>query len=159
MGQLVSPNTPVVTISNSNLEIDVNIPEIDLSNAKIGADSNVTLDAYGNDVNFPATIFSIDSAPSIVNGVTVYGTRLKFKNLDNKIKSGMTANVVLISETHKNVLTIPKSAVIQNDSKSFVILDKGNSQKKTVEVKTGLHDDKNIEIISGLKMGDKVFAY
>ena len=36
VGQIVSPNVPVITISNNNLEIDTDIPEIDISNAKIG---------------------------------------------------------------------------------------------------------------------------
>ena len=159
LGQIVSPNASVITISNNNLEIDTYISEVDLSGAKVGNEANITLDAFGNDVNFPATIVSVDSAPSIVNGLSVYGARLKFKNFDDRIKPGMTANIIVISDTHSDVLIIPKSAVIQNNNRYFVIIDKGNSQKETREVTVGLHDDKNIEITSGLKLGEKVFAY
>ncbi len=108
MGQIVSPNVPVITISNNNLEIDTNIPEIDVANAKIGEDANITLDAFGNDVIFPATIVSIDLAPSIINGISVYGAKLKFKNSDDRIKPGMTANITVISDTHSNVLIVPE---------------------------------------------------
>ena len=149
---------PVITISNNNLEIDTDIPEIDLANAKIGGNANVTLDAFGNNVVFPATIVSIDSAPSIVNGISVYGAKLKFNNSDSRIKPGMTANINVISDTHTNVLIVPKSAVIQQNGKYFVIVDKGNSKKKSREVTVGLKDGKNIEIISGLKLGEKVFS-
>jgi HlyD family secretion protein len=159
VGQIVSPNVPVITISNNNLEIDTDIPEVDLSGAKVGGDADITLDAFGNSVIFPATIFSIDSAPSTVNGISAYGARLKFKNFDDRIKPGMTANITVISATHSNVLIIPKSAVIQNNNKYFVVVDKGNSQKETREVTVGLYDDKNIEVTSGLKLGEKVFAY
>jgi len=159
VGQIVSPNVPVATISNNNLEIDTYISEIDLSGVKVGSEANITLDAFGNDVVFPATIVSIDSAPSIVNGLSVYGARLKFKNFDNRVKPGMTANITVISDTHSNVLIIPKSAVIEKNNQYFVIVDKGNSQKETREVTAGLHDNKNIEITSGLKSGEKVFVY
>jgi HlyD family secretion protein len=159
VGQLVSPNAPVVTISNDNLEIDTSISEIDLPNAKLGAKANVTLDAYGNGVNFPATIFSVDTAPTITNGILAYNARLKFDNLDNRIKSGMTANITMISDTHANVLVVPKSAVIQNNGNYLVLIDGGNGKKETRQVTVGLHDDKNIEITSGLKLGEKVLTY
>jgi HlyD family secretion protein len=163
VGQIVSPNAPVVTISNNNLEIDTNIPEIDLSDAKIGGDANITLDAFGNEAVFPATIVSVDSVPSISNGISAYGAKLKFKNSDSTVQDvpqpGMTANITLLSDTHSNVLLVPKSAVIQSNGKYFVVLDNGNSSKETKEVTVGLHDDQNIEIISGLKAGEKVFAY
>ncbi|MCX6719914.1 MAG: hypothetical protein NTV36_02295, partial [Candidatus Staskawiczbacteria bacterium] len=120
---------------------------------------NVTLDAFGQNVIFPATIISIDSAPTIVNGVSVYQARLKFTNADDRIKTGMTANIIVTSEKHSNVLIIPRSAIIQQNGKYFVIVDNENSKKESREVSIGFRDDKNIEIISGLKAGEKVLAY
>jgi HlyD family secretion protein len=159
VGQIISPNVPVITISNSNLEIDTSIPEIDVANAKIGDSANITLDAFGNNTIFPATIISIDTAPSIINGISVYGAKLKFNNFDSRVKSGMTANINIISDTHKNVLIIPISAVIQQNGKYFVMVDKGNSQKSVQEVTIGLRDDKNIEITTGLSLNEKIFTY
>ena len=159
IGQIVSPNVPVITISNNNLEIDTNIPEVNLSDAKVGNTANITLDAFGPDVVFPATIYSIDLSPTLTNGVSAYGARLKFNTFDGRIKPGMTANMTIISNMHKNILVVPKSAVIQNNGKYFATVNKGNSQKETREVRIGLHDDQNIEILSGLKLGEKVFVY
>ncbi len=159
VGSIASPNAPVITISNNNLEIDTSVPEIDVANTKIGDLANVALDAFGNDTIFPATIISIDSAPSIVNGISVYGAKLKFNNSDSRINPGMTANITVISDTHSNVLIVPISAVIQQNGKYFVIVDKGNSQKESREITVGLRDDKNIEITSGLSLNEKVLAY
>jgi len=159
VGAMESAGTPVITISNNNLEIDTNLPEIDISKAKIGNDANITLDAYGDNVTFPATIVSIDTAQTIVNGIPVYGAKLKFKNNDDTIKTGMTANINIISDTHKNVLLVPKSAVIQKQGEYFVIVDKGNGQKETRQVTIGLQDDKNIEVLSGLTADEKVLTY
>jgi HlyD family secretion protein len=158
VGSIASPNSPVITISNNNLEIDTNIPEVNIPETKIGADASITLDAFGNDVTFPAIVVSIDSAPTVVNGISVYGARLKFKDFNERIKPGMTANINVISETHTNVLVIPATAVIKRDNKYFVVVD-SNPTKESREVTVGLRDNKNIEIISGLKLGEKVFAY
>ena len=158
VGAIASPNASVITISNNNFEIDTNIPEVDLASAKIGQAANITLDAFGNSTIFPATIISVDSAPSIVNGISVYGAKLKFNNSDDRIKIGMAANINLISDTHSNVVTVPISAVIQQNGKYFVIVDNG-SKKESRGVTIGLRDDKNIEITSGLKSGEKVLAY
>ncbi|MCX6724001.1 MAG: efflux RND transporter periplasmic adaptor subunit [Candidatus Staskawiczbacteria bacterium] len=159
VGQIVSANTPVATISNNNLEIDFYMPEIDLSGARAGSKANVTLDAFGNQVVFPATIFSVDLSPTIVGGSSVYGAKLKFDASDNRINPGMTANITISSDTHSNVLIVPRSAVVQNNNKYFVIVEKGNSQKETREVAVGLRDNKNVEITLGLKLGEKVLAY
>ena len=159
IGAIASPNTPVITISNNNFEIDTYIPEIDLANAKIGDAAQVTLDAYGNSTFFPATIISIDSAPSSVNGISAYGAKLKFDNSDDRIKPGMTANINIISGTHSNVLIVPRTAVIQNNGENFVIIDEGNGKKEPKQVNVGLEDGNNIEIISGLAAGQKVLAY
>ena len=93
VGQIVSPNVPVVTISNSNLEINTYIPEIDLQTVKIGEKADITLDAFGLSKIFPATVTSIDTAPTNVSGISVYGAKLKFDNQDSSIMSGMTANI------------------------------------------------------------------
>lgn len=159
VGAIVSAGTPVITISNNNLEIQTNIPESEIANVKVSSPANVTLDAFGTSEVFPATVVSIDSVQSLENGISVYKARLKLTNADERIRAGMTANITIMPETHSNVLTVPKTAVIQKDGKYFVIVDLGNSQKETREVTTGLKDDKNVEIISGLNLGDKVLAY
>jgi len=159
VGQLAVAGSPVITISNSNLEIQVNIPESEIANIKIGDTAAVTLDAFGTTEIFSASVVSMDSAQSTENGIAVYKARIKFTNADERIKSGMTANVSIIPETHENVLVVPSSAVIQKDGKYFVIIDKGNGQKETREVSIGLKNASSAEITSGLASGEKVYSY
>ena len=159
VGAIVSAGTPVITISNDNLEIQTNIPEAKVANVKIGSTASITLDAFGTGEIFPATIVSVDSVQSSENGISVYKARLKFTNTDERIKSGMTANITITPETHSDVLIVPKSAVIQNSGKYFVIIDKEDSQKETREITIGLKDNENIEITSGLTLGEKVLSY
>lgn len=159
VGALIGPATPVVTISNNNLEIQVNIPESEVANVKVGNNANVTLDALGTSEIFEASVISIDSAQSTDNGIAVYKARLKFNDIDGRIKSGMTANVTIIPQIREGALIVPSSAIIQKNGKYFVIVDKGEGQKENREVIVGLKDGKNTEIISGLDLGEKVYSY
>jgi len=68
----------------------------------------------------------------------------------------MTANITIKGEEKNDVIAVPQRAVIQNDNGKFVQVLVG---KKVIEkaVTTGLRgSDGNIEISSGLKVGDVV---
>ncbi|HQK64118.1 MAG TPA: efflux RND transporter periplasmic adaptor subunit, partial [Candidatus Staskawiczbacteria bacterium] len=159
VGALAVAGSPVVTISNNNLEIQVSIPESQIANIKIGSAADVTLDAFGNNQVFKASVVSVDTATTTENGIAVYRARLKFENADEQIKSGMTANVTIVSQSKENVVIVPNTAVIQKTGRYFVIIDNGAAGKENREVQIGARDDQNTEIIAGLQVGEKVISY
>ncbi len=158
LGEIVSANTIILSvISSAKFEIEVNVPEADIAKVKIDNPAKVTLDAYGNDVLFEAKVISIYPAENIIEGVATYKTKLQFTKENEQIKSGMTANIDILTDKHENVIAIPQRAVIsQNGAKIVKIMNEDNSISE-VKVKTGLRgSDGNIEIIEGIKEGDKV---
>ena len=58
----------------------------------------------------------------------------------------------------RSSLSVPDTSVMIEGDKSFVYLINSESIANKTEVKTGLRDDKNIEIISGLNIGDIIVA-
>lgn len=158
VGQLVSPNTPVVSmISNANFQIDSYIPEADIAKVKIGDTGTTTLDAYGDAVTFPVVVTAIDLSDTQVDGVSTYKTTLQFVSSDDRIRSGMTANVDIVSATRKGILAVPQSAVVSKAGvKTVLVMDsKGKTTTKTVT--TGALDSNgNIEIKTGLSDGETV---
>jgi Cu(I)/Ag(I) efflux system membrane fusion protein len=57
-----------------------------------------------------------------------------------------------------SVLLVPSSAVIQKGDKSLVFVDLGNGKFEQREVRTGVSDANNIEILSGLKPGERIVS-
>ena len=157
VGKIAGANQSIFTmISSDALEIESYVPEKNLPFVKIGDTASVSLDAYGDDVFFATTIVSIDPAETIRDGVTTYRIILQFLTQDNRIKPGMTANVIVNTEKKSNVISVPQG-IIQ--------LDKGNKVVKVLEgtsinyrtVQTGsVSTVGSIEIISGLVDGDIV---
>lgn len=95
-GEAVTNGKVIVNvISNEPFKIEVFVPEVDIANVKIGATAEVTLDAYGPDSVWKATVSTIDPAETIVEGVPTYKVTLRLSDSDARIKSGMTANIAI----------------------------------------------------------------
>jgi multidrug efflux pump subunit AcrA (membrane-fusion protein) len=94
-----------------------------------------------------------------MSGVVYYKTTVSLDSEDQRIKQGMTANIVIVAAFKNGVLNVPQRAVIEKDGKKIVRVVDGDKFKE-VEVQTGLKGvGGEIEITSGLKEGDKVVTF
>ncbi len=160
VGETISPGTPVISvISDNQYEIEANIPEADMAKVRVDAYTDVTLDAYGSDVVFKAKVVSINPSETLIEGVATYKTQFQFIDNDDRIKSGMTASLIIKGEKKENVIAIPQRSVITKGDNKFVQI---LVNEKIVEkpVQTGLRgSDGSIEIVSGINEGDKVVVF
>ncbi|MDP3057209.1 MAG: efflux RND transporter periplasmic adaptor subunit [bacterium] len=158
VGEIISPNAIIVSvISEAKFQIEANIAEADIAKVKINDPANITLDAYGSDMIFEAKVISIDPAETVIEGVSTYKTTLEFTKKDDQIKSGMTANIDILTAKKENVIAIPQRVVITKDGQKFVLIDAGNGRQEERKIETGLRgSDGNIEITSGLNAGEKI---
>ncbi len=161
VGEIVAADTKITSlISEALFEIEANIPEADIAKIKINDKAKVTLDAYGNEVIFEAEVISIDPAEKVIEGVATYKTTLRFIGGENNIRSGMTANLDIKTAARQNILAVPQRSVVTVGGKKTVKVLSDNGAVKEILVETGLRgSDGNIEIISGLKEGDKVITF
>jgi len=160
VGEIVSANTALISlISEAKFEIQANIPEADIAKVSVGNGALVTLDAYGRDVVFEAKVVAVDPAETIVDGVATYKATFQFAKNDERVKSGMTANIDIASANRENVIAVPQRAIIRKNGDQFVRILNGEDFEE-VKVETGLRgSDGNIEIISGVSEGDKVITF
>ncbi len=160
VGEIAVANTILVSILSSAYKIETDVPEVDIAKIKIGNSSKITLDAYGKDVIFEAKVTAIDPAETIVEGVATYKTTLQFVSNGKPVKSGMTANLDILAAAKNDALIIPQRAIISENGDKFVNLydssvkDGGITKVKIVIGLRGT--DGNVEVLEGLKEGDKV---
>lgn len=164
VGESISAHEAIVSVvSAGDFEIEVFIPEADVAKVSLGNTARVTLDAYGNDVSFVAHVSSIEPAETVIDGVSTYKTILHFDTPDERIKSGMTANIDILSASATGKLAVPERAVLSNDGGAQfvrVVDSKVAIGFREVPVKTGLRgSDGNIAIESGLSEGEKVIIF
>jgi len=159
-GEMAVPGVSAVAmVSSARYEIDALVSEADIAKISVGAKAAVTLDTFGNE-NFDAVVTAVDPAATIANGVGAYGIKLQFAADDARIKSGMTANVLIETGLRKNVLTVPESAIITRGASKFVLIDNGSAKPVETPVTEGIAGANGlVEITSGLKAGDKVVTF
>lgn len=157
-GEIVSPNSSLITIiSLNNFKVEAYIPEMDIAQVKINDLAQIRLDAYGSEVIFAATLISIDPAATIIEGVPTYKSTFYFNEEDERIKSGMTADIDVLTEELKNVIAVPVRAVFTENDQKFVNLVESDGSLSKTQVRTGIKGNwGEIEIKEGLKPGDKV---
>lgn len=161
VGEIVAQNSLIISImSAAQFEIEANIPEADTAKVKLNDLARVTLDTYGNDVIFEAKVVEIEPAETLVDGVATYKTTFQFTKEDERIKSGMTANIDILTAQRAAVLSVPQRAIIQKKGEQFVLFAITDDQVEERKVVIGLKGvDGNIEVISGLSEGDRVVSY
>ncbi len=161
-GEISSPNAPAISMQgDGQFQIEADIPEADIAKIKVGDSATTTLDAYGSDAEFAAAVIAVDPAERIVEGVATYKVTLSFSKPDPRIRSGMTANLAIVTDSRADALSIPQRAVIDSDGKKTVRVLSADG--KTIEeraVTTGIRGENGeIEILSGLNEGETVVTF
>ncbi len=155
-GQIVGPNTVAVSLTpESTLQVEVYVSEIDMAKLSVGASADVTLDAYGSSRIFPAHIVTIDHSRSTANGTSAYKVTLQFASNDPAIATGMTANASILAASKTGALTLPRSAIIENGTNTFVLVSSGSGTTQR-PVTLGIVGTSTVEIVSGVTADDKV---
>ena len=158
VGEIVQSNAIAFTvISNNEYEIEAFVPEADIAKIRINDIAMITLDAY-DEVDFEAKIIFIDPADTTIEGISAYKTKLQFTQKDERIFSGMTANIDILTDSREGVINVPYRVIMVNGGQFVEILnDDGEVEKREVEI--GMRStDGRLEIISGLGEGDKVIT-
>lgn len=158
LGEIVSANKNVVSvISYGDYEVESFISEADISKIKLNDKARATLDAYGDSATFDMAVIKIDPAATVIDGVPTYKVTLKFTNQDDRIRSGMTANLDILTAEREGVLLVPARAIFGKDGLKYVKILGTDNIIQEVKVDLGLRgSDGNVEIVSGLNVGDQV---
>ena len=152
---LLSNNIIIITLDdNSTIYSDIKIPENYSASIKKGLPVEVKISSYKDQI-FEG---KIDFVSSRINADTrSLLSRIKIKNTDLELISGSLLEVS-VKFNLRNSLSVPDTSVMIEGDKSYVYqIDNENNAKK-IEVKTGIRGNKNIEIISGLSVGDIIVA-
>ena len=142
--------------SVDKLYMDINISEEQIDKISVGQDVSIVAN-YDETKVYSGTITKINAIGDKNNSGTSYAAIASLDN-DGMLKLGMSATCTITIEKNENLLTLPIEAVQIEDEKRYVNLIKDDSTEK-VYIETGLADANNVQIISGLSLGDKFLIW
>ena len=157
VGAPVDGSTPVATVSDlADLAAMVNLSEFDAAQVQRGQHARVSVDALGGKV-FPGTVlFAALSGSDNGSGVVTFPVLVGLKTTAG-VKPGMNASVRIIVAQRRNVLEVPLEAITKDDEDrpAVTVMDaKGRTSLKPV--KLGLANNKSVEIVKGVRAGERL---
>lgn len=150
----ITNTQPALMISdNSQLDISINVSESYVN--KISENDIVGIYLPAIEYNYDGKVKETSS--SLDPNSFLYPVKIVVDKIDENIKSGMIAQVEIITESKNDVLVVPAQAVLLRGDKEVVFtFVEGLAVQK--EVITGIDNGKNIEIKEGLEVGEEVIV-
>lgn len=143
----------ITIIDTSRLEMWIYVDETDIGRTKPGMKVEYWVDAYKN-MRFKGRIKTILPQPQVMNNIVYY---LATVNIDPEyatyLRPEMTTHVRIIVEEKENVIVCPNESIKFEDGR-YVVYVKKDGELERRQVKIGIRDEKNTEIISGLSEGE-----
>lgn len=171
-GQTVNSNQTAPTIVQvadlSQMEIKMQISEGDITKVKAGMPVTYTILSEPNSV-YKGVLSSVDpglttltdgsytKSTDSTKAIYYYG-KLVVPNKDGKLHIGMTTQNTIVINHIERTLILPSITITHRDGKSYVRVMGEKNQITEKEIKIGLSDNMNTQVLSGLKENDEVIS-
>lgn len=153
----VSSNASLIQIVDfEHMQVSMRVDEYSISDLQVGQDCRITVTALGETFNSKiAHINRISSG----GGNTAYYTVTAELTVTSDVLPGMAATVTIPQEEAVDTIVLNKSALsFGRDNSAYVLMYDDQQVLQQVPVTVGLDNDNYVEITSGLKEGDVVYA-
>lgn len=153
-GFYVQPGLTIMSIGSlDQVWVEAEVFERQASQVKVGQPVTMTLD-YLPGKEWKGTVDYI--YPTLDPKTRTVRVRLIFANDKRLLKPNMFAQVVIDAESEEESLLVPSEAIIRTGLANRVVLALGEGRFKSVNVEVGRYDQSTVEILSGIKEGEKV---
>jgi len=152
-GKYVEPGTTLYEIADlSTAWISADIYESEVAAVKVAQPASVTFAAYPGEM-FSGKVTYI--YPTLNTEARTVRVRVEFPNPELKLKPGMYGNVTLQTDVVRT-LVVPKEAVLETGLRQLVFMDRGQGRYEPISVKLGRRSQDAVEVMEGLKEGDRI---
>ena len=152
-GKYVEPGTTLYEVANlSTVWVSADIYESEVETVTLNQSASVTFAAY------PGTTFRGNVSyiyPSLNAETRTVRVRVELPNPGLTLKPGMYGNVTVQTDA-VHTLVVPKEAVLETGLRQLVFMDRGQGRYEPASVKLGRRSQDFVEVLEGLKEGDRI---
>ena len=157
IGEQVALGTAAIgMLAMNEFQIVTDIDEADIVKLVLGDPVEITFDAFGDDLVFDAQVAKINPAEKNIEGVVYYKVTVFLNEPIDQIRSGMSADITIITEQIEDVVLIPSRAVLtENFEKYTRVYDGKEVRQRMLEI--GIRGDGGkTQVLSGVNEGEEV---
>ena len=152
-GQYLKVQTAVMVIVNVNpIRVRLKVPEKMASWVRVGQEVTVSVEAYA-DRTFTGKITRIN--PSVDQQTRSFEVEALIENRDGMLKPGFFVKARIPSSYSENALFVPQDALLYVYGVYKIFVVDGNTLRER-EVKIGERVGDEVEIVDGLKQGERI---
>jgi HlyD family secretion protein len=164
--------SPAVTIVGQGQVAEVTLNEVDAAKVKLGDPATLTFDALP-DVSMAGQVIEIDPVGTVSQGVVDYNVQIALAEPNTEIKPGMSVTANIVTQAAQDVVAVPNAAVTTQGTLSYVLepaspvsaaeIASSSSggivlpaSPRMVPVTIGVSNDTEMQILSGIAVGDEI---
>jgi HlyD family secretion protein len=155
--QVAKPSLSIASFTVT--EVAIPVSEGDITKIKEGQNAKTELNSVSSKT-YDGSVVRVDTLGSSQDGVIRYNAYVALKNPDENIRSGMTADVTIITKEEDQTLSVPNAAVKPYRGGKAVRVPDKNSETgyKFVPIVSGIRGESRTQILKGLNDGDTIIV-
>ncbi|MFH1192820.1 MAG: efflux RND transporter periplasmic adaptor subunit [Candidatus Jorgensenbacteria bacterium] len=169
-GDAASAGTAVATLITKQRTAEITLNEVDAAKVAVGQKATITFDAVEN-LSISGEVSDVDTLGTVSQGVVNYAVQITFDTQDARVKPGMSVSVSIVTDMRQDVLLVASGAIKTKGNISYVevfeppLSVSGGAASQGIpsltpptqkRVETGISNDTETEITSGLAEGEQV---
>src|SRR5579864_273270 len=153
-GEMATAGTPLLTVMDlSHVIAKAHIPQAEAALLKVGDTASVS--APGLEDPIPGKVSVV--SPALDPNSTTVEVWVDARNPRRELKPGTSVGISMLAQTIPDALTVPASAVLtESDGTTSVMVIGNDGRAHQRDVKTGVRQDNQVQVVSGLKAGERV---
>lgn len=170
-GDNASTGSAVATIITEQQVAEITLNEVDIAKIAVGQKATLTFDSLA-DFSLTGTVADVDTLGTVNQGVVTYGVKIALDVQDERIKPGMSVSASIVTDAKTDALIVPSAAIKTQGGVTYIeTIDGADAAQVTsaagiasqtaprrIEVETGLENDTQTEILSGLAENDLIIT-
>jgi multidrug efflux pump subunit AcrA (membrane-fusion protein) len=142
----------------SRMIVKLSVSEMEVLKLKQNLPVKVTIDALPS-MGLSGRISLISPKSSDGRGGTKsFSVEVMIDQKNLNLKSGMTARIEAVMESRKNALKMPLSGLFEERGRRFAYLYTPGGKSRKTDLKIGLRNETEVEILGGLSEGATVYT-
>ena len=168
--------SPAVSIVGDGEVAQITLNETDAANVHVGQPATLTFDALP-DLSLAGQVSEVDAVGTVSQGVVNYNVKVSFAETSStaQVKPGMSVTANIVTQVAQDAIVVPNAAIKTQGTAKY-ILEPANTltadqvsasaqggivlpdSPKMVMVTTGLSNDTETQIVSGVSEGDQIIT-
>lgn len=143
----------VKLMSYDKMYVEINLPEKNISEIKIGQEALIT--------NYTLTEDTLvghvtELSPVISTETRTFAGKLQIENPELKLRPGMFIKANIVTAQKDSVIVIPRDVIMSGSRGKYVFVVGRNSSADDRRITTGISNQDEVEVVEGLSANDRL---